>query len=406
MSARRSVIMVTPDSRIDRRVMLQAGALRADGWDVRVVAMPLEDSARSDPDWVIRAPRPSASSREGLLMRAHALATRALPMNGPIMRGLKSIAWSQIADPSSFFRRAFEPVLSGLRADVVTAHDLPVLPVGSWLAARCGARLVFDSHELWTEQNFPEAWRRAWSRVERSYIGECDIVMTVNRSIASELALRHGIREVHVVTNAVPVGIDRPRSLRERCGISPVDKVLLYQGSLSAGRQLEHCVDAVAGLRDSRVHLVMLGDGTLRGRLVRHARAARAASRIHVLPAVPQAELLGWTASADAGIVPYVADCLNSRLCTPNKLYEFIAAGLPILASDLPELRAIVAGEGFGVVAPLETSASIARAITDLFADERRLRAWAGAVRAGRGRHSWEAQAEALRRIYSTLCPS
>lgn len=401
-AGRGRIIMLTHDARIDRRILLQAEALAADGWSMQVVAMPAEQG-EVDPAWVRRVPTSGGDGRNRALLAAHAACRRLLPMNGVVMRWAKALAWAWLADPETFFLRSFKPALADGTADVVVAHDLPMLPVGVWLARRCGARLVFDSHELWCEQNFPRAWRRAWSRVERRHIGQCEAVLTVNDSIAAELRRRHGLAEVQVITNAAPEPPALRRSLRDRCGVPAAHRVLLYQGSLSAGRQLPECVEAMHRLEARDVHLVMLGDGALRARLEQLASRGPARDRVHVLRAVPQAELLAWTASADAGLVPYVADCLNSELCTPNKLYEFIAAGLPILASDLPELRAVVADRRFGMVSRLDAPMQIARSIDDFMSDSRRLKGWRDAVAAGRREFGWAVQAERLRAVFAGL---
>ena len=396
--------MVTHDVRIDRRIMLQADALMADGWSVRVVAMP-GDPHGGDSAPVTRVPDSAGGARGRAILGSYAALRRVLPMNGPAMRWLKAACWGWVEDPETFFLRAFRPVLDGMQADVVVAHDVPMLPVGAWLADRCGAQLVFDSHELWTEKNFPRAWRRAWSRVECRHIQRCDAVITVNQSIARELERRHGISRVHVITNAAPAPLPLHRSLRERCSVPPGDRILLYQGSFTSGRHLPQCVEAMHLVRAPGVHLVLLGDGVLRSTLELAAARGPAKGRIHVLPAVPQDELLAWTAGADAGLVPYVADCMNNRLCTPNKLYEFISAGLPILASDLPELRAAIVGNELGMVAELGTPMRIARAIDDFLSDHVRLSRWRASVVARRAEFGWDVQATRLQSIFRPMRP-
>jgi glycosyltransferase involved in cell wall biosynthesis len=115
------------------------------------------------------------------------------------------------------------------------------------------------------------------------------------------------------------------------------------------------------------VHLAFLGDGLLRDRLAALARRVGVADRVHLVPAVPQADLLGYTRSADLGVIPYRPNCLNNRFCSPNKLFEFIAAGLPIIASDLPELRRFVVGYGIGLVGNTESPRALAGMVDAFF---------------------------------------
>src|SRR5581483_7458880 len=81
----------------------------------------------------------------------------------------------------------------------IMAHDLPVLPAAVAAAKHHGARLVYDSHELYCEQEFEPQLQRMWSAIERRVIGACDTVITVNRSIAGELKRRYDLRNVDVV---------------------------------------------------------------------------------------------------------------------------------------------------------------------------------------------------------------
>jgi glycosyltransferase involved in cell wall biosynthesis len=119
---------------------------------------------------------------------------------------------------------------------------------------------------------------------------------------------------------------------------------------------------------------------------------------------LPPVELVGLIGAADLGVIPYSGrHSLNHRLCTPNKLFEFIEAGLPICANDLPELRRIVAGSGIGHVAPMESAADIANAIGDA-----RARAERGCFppeafeRAGL-RYGWARQESELLGLYERL---
>src|SRR5262249_27506804 len=118
--------------------------------------------------------------------------------------------------------------------------------------------------------------------------------------------------------------------------------------------------------------LVLMGpDGGLRSWLIDLAASAGTlGKKVFVIDAVPQNVLLDYTASADVGIIPYPPVDMNSRLCTPNKLFEYIVAGLPILANDLPELRRFVADNRFGQVHTLGTAREIARAIDRMLASD------------------------------------
>lgn len=408
MGTGRRVLMLTQDVDIDRRILLEADALRVDGWKVTILAMPDPSlDPQREPPGVVRATRRSGgAAKERAVMAIYRACRRRLAMNGRLMRPLKAFAWRFLVDQESFHSRLFLGSALEHPCDVVVAHDLPMLSVASAVAEASGALLVYDSHELFTEKEMSPRERRRWTAIERRHIGACRAVITVNPSIARELEARYQLPSVNAIYNAenpLPEGV-APRSLRARCSLADEEMVLLYQGSMNSGRNLEALVDAMHLVKDKSVHLVMMGRGPLPKRLL--AVADQSGSRVHFTPAVAQSELLEWTASADVGIIPYRANCLNNRLCTPNKLFEFIAAGIPVLANDLPELRAIVVGNGVGTVAPMDTPEQIARAIDHMFADATRLNEIRQRCRVARHELGWEHQARRVRSIFASLLDS
>ncbi|MEZ5659104.1 MAG: glycosyltransferase [Burkholderiaceae bacterium] len=401
----RSVVMLTADRGIDRRITLQADALEADGWMVTIVGAPL-DAGETDHDPRVQriAFARQSAGKEGIVLDAYRWLRARLTMNGPLMRMLKRFTWRWLVDHEGFYVRLFLETALSHRPDVFTAHDLPMLPVGARAAAACGARLVYDSHELFSEQEFSARERESWARIEARYIGQADEVITINPSIARELERRYGLDHVHVILNAdrrqqVPA---RSRYFHDHFGLAPDTRVLLFQGGLSAGRNLTTMVEAFAYVADPSLVLVVLGDGALSVRLRR--LAARAGhGRVLFHAAVPQARLLELTVAADAGIIPYQAICLNNRLCTPNKLFEFIVAGLPIVATDLPEIARIIGEQDMGLVGETGSARTMAALIDAFFADHERFARWrTHAARAG-GELCWEREQVKLTSIYAGL---
>ena len=109
------------------------------------------------------------------------------------------------------------------------------------------------------------------------------------------------------------------------------------------------------------------------------------------------------TAAADAGMIPYQATCLNNYYCTPNKLFEFIAAGLPILATDLPEIRRMVHEREIGLLGDTSTPKKLAALLDEFFSDEQRFAAWKVRVLMARQEICWEQEERKLVEIYEAL---
>lgn len=401
----RSVVMLTADRQIDRRILLSADSLEAAGWDITIIAMPLDGPATDDRRVVRIGSDAGPANRENRVLDAYRWVRGHLPMNGRLMRWMKRLTWRYMVDQESFYSKLFYSTASQYAPRVFVANDLPMLPVASQLAQRCGAKLVYDSHELYSEQEFTEREKRRWAEIEAKYIGACDVVITVNQSIATELEQRYCVSDVKVIYNAERTS-QKPvasRRLHEVFDLQLEKKIVLLQGGLSAGRNLETLVDAMRYVQNPSVVLVVLGDGILLRSLQKMAHRKELRGRVFFHAAVPQNELLALTAAADAGVIPYQATCLNNRYCTPNKLFEFIAVGLPVLATDLPEIRRFVDGKQIGLVGDTGSPRKLAALIDDFFSDDHRFATWKANVAVVRQRICWELEEKKLVEIYEAL---
>ena len=190
--------------------------------------------------------------------------------------------------------------------------------------------------------------------------------------------------------------------------LPPETPICLYHGAFSPHRGLEELAEALLVPGMEAVHAVYLGYGNLEGILREMARDPRYGGRLHVLEAVPPDVLPAWVASADVGVMAIQASTLNHRLSSPNKLFESIATGLPVVVSDFVEMRRIVLEDPdgpLGAVCDPADPASIAaaiRSILDLGPQERAaLRA--RCLRAAHERWNWETESGRLVALYDSL---
>lgn len=275
-----------------------------------------------------------------------------------------------------------------LQPDLVFSSDLPGLVGASRAAQSLGIPHLHDCHELYLEStSFRKTEQRILAPIERRHMRAADSVVAVNVSIADEYGRRYGRRPVVVRNCAYRVADELPvLDLRPLAGLDPTARVVLYQGGFSSGRGLDVCVEAVAALPQD-VHLVLLGYGPLRESLLEWAQKAGVGDRVHVIDAVPPDELMQWTASADIGLMPYQPVSRNNLYALPNKIFEYTTVGLPIVVSDLPELRSIALGAGCGAVYDSFDPASLSAALQQVLDDLPRFR---GASRAYGRVNVWE----------------
>ncbi|MEP7762952.1 glycosyltransferase [Sanguibacter sp. 25GB23B1] len=283
----------------------------------------------------------------------------------------------------SYWRSAADAA-SQWRPDVVHANDANTLHPAMTIANELQVPFVYDSHELWTRRNV--AGRRPLAThverwIERRGIRRAAAVITVSPSIASYLQTTYGLGHKPVLVRNIPPAAQRTTDrqegrLRALAGLGPGSRVLAYGGRITTNRGLEETIDALVELPDD-VHLVVLGYGaagyvdSLRTR----ARDDGVASRVHFVGKVPSDEVSLALADADASIVFVRPTCLSYRWSLPNKLFESIHGGLPIVAADLPDTRQIVEQHGVGEVFESEEPRVMARTILRVIADPERYRA-------------------------------
>lgn len=231
--------------------------------------------------------------------------------------------------------------LRGKAIACVNCHSLPVLPLSFLIAKWKGAKLIYDTHELETETLSSKGLRRNIARiVERILIHRCDAVSVVGPMIADWYKARYGLDHVTVVRNvqsafkqAAPTG-----KLRAALGLSAQDEIYLYQGLLSRGRGIEALLEAFVTLFVPK-HLVFMGYGDLESEI---RKMAALHDNIHFHPAVSPDEISDYTADATVGLALIENLCLSYYYCLPNKLFEYAACGVPILASDFPEMQHVI----------------------------------------------------------------
>ncbi len=225
----------------------------------------------------------------------------------------------------------------------VNCHSLPVLPLCVVLKFLSGCKLIYDTHELETEVIRSRGVVRVFYKaIERLLIRYCDKVSVVNKEISSWYENEYGISAPVVVENmpVSPRAVDvvRGTALRDYAGITDDDVLFIYQGLFSKGRGIEKLISVFSGFH-VRLHLIFLGYGPLE-QVVR--KAADQYPCIHFHPAVPPELLSEYTASADVGIALIENLCKSYYLCLPNKLYEYVMCGVPVIASDFPVMSRVV----------------------------------------------------------------
>lgn len=316
---------------------------------------------------------------------------------------LMSRPWSK-RKPIQFIKYLeflFRSFFTCRNSDIIHCNDLSALPSGLLIKLfGRGKKVVYDCHEYETEINgLKGIEKKAKKWLERKLIGYADSVVTVSDSIANEYTRIYNIPKPHLVLNC-PAYYEQPKYnfFRESLGIRQDQIIFLYQGGLSKGRGIEILLDAFSDLDSDKNVLVCMGYGPLEALIKEKAEQH---NTVFFHPAVSPDILLSYSSSADYGILFYEDTCLNHRYCSPNKIFEYLMAGLPVLTSNLFEMKRLVEKEGVGIVAEENTVEGFKKAV------EASLNQDYGVIQKNvfiaRKKYCWEEQEKVLKEIYHAL---
>jgi glycosyltransferase involved in cell wall biosynthesis len=295
-------------------------------------------------------------------------------------------------------------------ADIVHGMAYLGIPIALDLGRRTGARTVYDARDIYVDAanlaRSPRWFRWLVGRAERGWARAADLVITVNDPYADVMARRWRIDRPVVVMNCSMRFDPKPEPdgrFQRAAGIDPATRIVLYQGGFSRDRGIEQLIAAIPLVPNAA--LILMGYGSREADLRARASSGEAAGRVFVLPGVPPPELLAWVAAADVVAMPIQGTTLNHRLTTPNKLFEAMAAGVPVVASDLPGMAPIVRATGVGRLVDPTDPGAIAGAIREILdaPPEARRALRATALHAAHETFNWDAQAERLFGEYGRL---
>jgi glycosyltransferase involved in cell wall biosynthesis len=253
------------------------------------------------------------------------------------------------------------------RPAVVHANDLDTLPAGFALARRANARLVYDAHELYSEFDAPppRLARRLILLLEGALARRADAVVTVSDGVAHELRARLGLQQDPLVVVNAPRRADLPAARA-----TPGPLRVVYQGGLGPGRELDELLRAADADGIELTIRIRMADPTE----LRAAIKGRAlADRVRVAEPVPPQDVLNALAEFDVGLIFDRPRTRNSDLSAPNKFFEYLMAGLAVVAPRLETLGPLIELEGIGRTYDPRSPEELPRVLEELAADREAL---------------------------------
>lgn len=368
--AKKVIVSVTNDLVTDQRVDKVCRTLGTMGFEVTLVGRRKTDSANMDA-------RPYQTHRMRLLFE-----------KGPLFY-------------AEYNLRLFFYLL-GNEVQLLVSNDLDTL-LPNYLVHRLRSKpLVYDSHEYYTET--PELAsrprvQRIWKTIERFIFPKLTDVFTVNESIAALYEKEYHLK-LNVVRNVPPLDETTITATRASLGLPAGKHIILMQGAgINIQRGAEEAVEAMQYLDDCV--LLIVGGGDVMELLRKKTLAPGLTDKVIFVPKQPYARLREYTANADIGLTIDKDTNMNYRFSLPNKLFDYIHAGLPVLASRLPEISRIIEQYEVGSFIDNHDPKHIAHQISLMVNNPEQMARWRAAASLASRELNWQHEEKLLIQVYS-----
>lgn len=285
---------------------------------------------------------------------------------------------------------------------VLVSNDLDTLLPNFLISKLMGAKLVYDSHELFCEvpelQNSPGK-RNTWKRIERWIFPKLKDVFTVNESIAKIYSEEYKVN-VRVVRN-IPLLSAQQRVAalsKKELGIPENKKIIVLQGAgINIDRGAE---EAVQAMEHVDAILMIVGSGDVMDVLKEITKKLNLQEKVMFTGKVPFEKLVQFTRHADLGLTLDKDTNINYKYSLPNKLFDYIHAGVPVLASDLVEISRIIRAYKTGDIIESHDPVHIAGKINRILGDESLLQEWKKNCKIAAAKLNWEEEEKQLKEVY------
>lgn len=261
------------------------------------------------------------------------------------------------------------------KADIYFAEEIYSLPYVKFRTFFGKGKVYYNSRELYAflgglrNRKFIQ---KIFTFIEKLLIHQVDLVLTTGEMDSDFLFNFYGIKNTLVIRNIPKLKTpDKKINLHEKLSISPDTRILLYQGVLIDGRGIELVIENLPKIKNAV--FVILGDGVRKLKWKKYAEELNVSEKVFFLGTVPQDELINYTAAADLGICLIENISISYYHALPNKLFEYIMGGLPVVSSALPQMKQIVDQYKVGECIDIETNKNIAELINNLLNDANKL---------------------------------
>ncbi len=284
------------------------------------------------------------------------------------------------------------------KADVFWSNDLDTLLANYYVSKWKNKKLIFDSHEYFTEVpeliNRPKV-QRFWKSIEQKILPQLKDVLTVSSSIVDLYKKEYNI-DVKLLRNV-------PLTSKRFVGVENIKiegkKILIYQGAINVNRGIEYMVEAMQYVNNAS--LFILGKGDISKQIEDLIIQLNLTEKVQLLGEIPLEKLHGYTQQADLGLSLEENKGLNYKFALPNKLFDYIHAGIPVLISDLPEMKSLVTTQyNVGETIEKHEAKHIAQKINSMLNNQEQMDVWKTNAKKATLELNWEKEKTVIENLF------
>lgn len=327
------------------------------------------------------------------------------------VKQVSKLTWREVLPETVKYEQVFDAELLRITPDLVHAQDVHLLGVAAKYVSNRNqsdkhCALIYDAHEYICGLGSIDSQRRdAYADLESEFIGYADSVITVSESIATRIQHDHNLpTKPFLILNApsqsrIQITESSP-SVRKVCNLGPEVPIVIYSGGIHISRGMDLLVESLEFMPNVHLAMTTNRDSWYIEELKSKAASFGAAGRLHFVPYVSPEEVVPYVSSADIGISPLPANVVNYDLALPNKLFDYIQAGLPLVVSDCVEVSKLLERFPLGQTFNWQDPKSLADAVNSVLGKSEEFRALYRNLETELKQFTWENQEVQLQNAY------
>ncbi len=314
----------------------------------------------------------------------------------------------------NFWRKYLNNLLKEQSFDAIHIHDLPLAKVGFEISKKYNIPFILDLHENWphllrdakhTNTFFGKilSSNKQWDKYEKNYTNKADRIITVVDEMKNRIInLGNPKNKIFVVQNSI--NLNNIEKTKPKNTHSPNDElILMYAGGITAPRGIQYVIEGLSYLKNRKVKLWIVGDGIYKQELMELTSRLKLENTVHFFGFKPFNETMKLVAKSDIALIPHVRSIQNDN-SSPNKLFQYMYYGKPVIASNCLSVERIVREENVGFIYEYNNPKAFAKTVEKILDNpEQLINLSNNGIKSIQEKYNWDKTGQELLFLYNSL---